>query len=188
MDRDDAGPARDRGLPQFRRRPPGPACHRAMAAAAGQRDRGVRCIHGKPCRRAGFASRESRRRRGVHADLRAQRDDRSPPRPSTTSPSSRRHHRSVASSLVPGTTEWHSANPHSRCTSGGAANCTGTREAMSVTCSPAACRPCPNGFSVTSVSSRAIVPNESYPKAFQLVFQVVTVGEHEPKVGDAVHR
>ena len=52
-----------------------------VAAAAVQRDRGVRGVDGKPGRRAGGASRKGRRCSGLHADLRPQRDDRPTSRP-----------------------------------------------------------------------------------------------------------
>ena len=131
-----------------------------MAATAVQRDRGVRCVDGKPGRCAGVASREGRRRSGLHADLRAQRDDRPTPRPvGTVGP---RDHRAAAvrhgggggvrrrspgcrtdaapaeaaSSSAPGTTGWRCASPLRCCTIGGAASCTGTREAMSGISSP----------------------------------------------------
>ncbi len=150
-----------------------------MAAAPVQRDRGIRRVHGKPGRRAGRASREGRRRSGLHADLRTQRDDRPAPRPLGTvgarhhraaavrhggvrgvrcrssAMSSRRRPRRAVSSSVPGTTGWRCASPPRCCTIGGAASCTGIREAMSGISSPPGSNRRRNGSSVGSANSRA---------------------------------
>ena len=62
---------------------------------------------------------------------------------------------SVDSSSALGTTGWRCASPLSRCTSGGAANCTGTTEAMPGTCSPDVCRRCRSGSSAGSARQAA---------------------------------
>ena len=122
---------------------------------------------------------DGRRRRGVYADLRAQRDDRRPPRP--VGPVGPRHHRAVAvrrrgaggvgrrlpvrravaaaasagSSSAPGTTGWRCASPLLRSTNGGAASCTGTTAAMPGTCSPGVCRRRRSGSLAGSVRKAA---------------------------------
>lgn len=45
-----------------------------------------------------------------------------------------------------------------------------------------------SGSFAASARGRAVIPNEARPKAFELVFDVVGRSEHQPEVGDAVHR